>query len=106
MGVLVIYQLNVDENDLAVIGDALNALPHGRAAPVVNKVQAQINAQEIAARDKAIADQQAKDEAWRSAEREKIVAEFKAKTKPKRRARKDATRAKSNGAHHPASPPA
>ena len=49
MGVLVKYTIELEAADLTLIGEALDALPHGRVAGLVARVQAQISAQERAA---------------------------------------------------------
>lgn len=54
MGVLVNYSITISADDLAVIGSALDALPHGQVAPVVARIQRQITQQDVAA--KAAAD--------------------------------------------------
>lgn len=86
MGVLVNYQFeNISAADLALIGAALDALPHGKVQQLVAKMQAQITAQDAAERDKIRAAQDAAVEAFRESERVKLRAEMAAKPTSKRK---------------------
>jgi predicted DNA-binding transcriptional regulator YafY len=70
------YQISLSAAELKVIGDGLDLLPHGKAQAVVQKIQAQIDAQEKAARDRAQAEQAAAFQSWREDERKKLLAEL------------------------------
>ena len=71
------YQIDgLSADDLQIIGDALDLLPHGRVQKLVAKIQPQITSQEVAAREKAKAAESEAIEAWRQQEREKLRAEL------------------------------
>lgn len=83
MGILVTYSISLSGADLKTIGEALDALPHGRVAKLVASVQTQINAQETVERDAAARREQDAIEAWRTAERDRITADLVNTAKPK-----------------------
>jgi hypothetical protein len=81
MGVLVNYQINdLTADDIVLIGEALDLLPHGRVQKLFAKIQPQITDQETAERDQVAIDQNEAADAWRESERTKLKAEL---AKPK-----------------------
>jgi hypothetical protein len=44
-----IYTLRFDQSAIAIIGEALGAMPHRQVATLIGNIQQQINAQEAAA---------------------------------------------------------
>lgn len=44
------YRINLTAEDLTTLGAALDLLPHGKAAPIVRRIQVQINAHDAALR--------------------------------------------------------
>lgn len=53
MGVLVIYNIRFTLEGIKLVGDALDLLPHGKVAAMVNNIQSQIIEQERALREAA-----------------------------------------------------
>jgi hypothetical protein len=45
----VIYTLRLDQSAIAIIGEALGAMPHRHVAALIGNIQQQINAQEATA---------------------------------------------------------
>lgn len=79
MGVLVNYKFeNLTSADVVLLGKAIGKLQVDEAADLHHRMQAQINAQEIAERDRLAAEREAAVEKWRAGEREKIQAELNA----------------------------
>ena len=73
MGVLVNYTIsNLTVDEIRILGEAVDLLPHGKVQALVAKIQVQISEQERAESERAAA----AVEAWRAAERDKIKAEL------------------------------
>lgn len=69
------YDLHLSPQDMLLIGEALDAMPHGKVAALYQRIQQQLSAEDAAAATAA----RAKIEAEVS---NKIAAEQKAKTPP------------------------
>lgn len=74
---------DMSQDDMLIIGAALDAMPHGKVQKLVARIQQQINQQEIAERDRSVAERNAAAEQWRETERERLRGEL-AKSKPTR----------------------
>ena len=71
------YTINdLTADEIVLIGEALDLLPHGRVHQIVAKIQPQIIEQETAERDRVITEREAAADAWRSAERQKLKSQL------------------------------
>lgn len=87
MGVLVNYKLDLSPEDVVLIGEALDLLPHGRVQKLFAKIQPQLSEQEAAERARLAAEQEASVERWREIERTKLKSALAKPIKPKNRSR-------------------
>ena len=79
MGVLVKYTIELEPADLTLIGELLDAQPHGRVQKLVVRMQAQITAQDAAAQTRGHAEWEAQRQKWIADELERRTSEAAAR---------------------------